>query len=158
MEIFLQFNYYNIQIRRAFILELLRQLSNLRQSNDENLLNVQQYSNCENGIIKNNITVEEKLTNNMKLEDYIERFSRFIRVVSEKEEMNSNIDSNNINSIITLSYQINVTISIYKLEMDNEPMAIWQNNQLRKINETISPTKRFFRIGTSEVSFSYPFP
>lgn len=108
--------------------------------------------------MKNNITVEEKLSNNMKLEDYIQRFSRFIRVVSEKEEINSNLDSNNINSIITLSYQINVTISIYKLEMDNEPMAIWQNNQLRKINETISPTKRFFRIGTSEVSFSYPFP
>lgn len=55
-----------------------------------------------------------------------------------------------------LTYVVNITITFYSSEHEAvTDLAVWQNGELKKQNQTISPAKRFFRIGTTEVTFRF---
>nr|AOE48114.1 putative ionotropic receptor IR10 [Scaeva pyrastri] len=50
-----------------------------------------------------------------------------------------------------ISYDLNMSISSFSnVPEDITNLALWQNGELKKINATINPAKRFFRIGTAE--------
>lgn len=54
-----------------------------------------------------------------------------------------------------LTFYVNMTITFYSSEHEAvTDLANWQNGELKKLNQTISPAKRFFRIGTTEVNYS----
>lgn len=136
-------------------MELFRQLSILRQSRDGDWLNVIHYSDCDKNIINDSI-VGQEISNSSKVAEYIDRSSTFIKLSNTNTmygiDLNSNVDQDiGLHWTAPLTYQINISISLYNSEL-KKPMALWQDNELQKINETISPTKRFFRIGTTEVT------
>lgn len=143
-------------------MDLFLHLSDLRRSKDGGWLNVIYDDNCDdkkkrllNISALNASDHSSGHSTNIKILEYLENSSDFLKLYS----MNSMIAYNdNYDDVGTplLSYQLNISISIYNSGMgnnnnNNNSMAIWQNNKLRKINETISPSKRFFRIGTAEV-------
>lgn len=58
-------------------------------------------------------------------------------------------------TIPAITFTVNVSINFYSSEHEAvTDLAVWQNGQIKKINQTISPAKRFFRIGTTEVLIS----
>lgn len=141
----LKHNYFLImlQFQRAMILEILRGLIELKQANlywlQSFVMECNATSPNENGTSGFNI---------------LEQFpmSEFLQFTTEVT-----LPEDEFDHVPRLTYSPTININLYSTEHDAlTELAIWQNDNLRKINETISPPRRFFRIGTVEVCRSFP--
>lgn len=72
---------------------------------------------------------------------------------SPNDDAMDKLDEEDSNMIPALTYLVNVSINFYSSEHEAATdLAVWQSGELKKINQTISPSKKFFRIGTVEVN------
>nr|QKN21273.1 ionotropic receptor [Bactrocera dorsalis] len=123
--------------QRAMILEILRGLIELKQAN---LYWLQSF------VMECNAT--SPIENGTAGLDILEQFpmSEFLDLTTDVTFPNDEFEH-----VPRLTYTPTININLYSSEHDAvTELAIWQNDNLRKINETISPPRRFFRIGTVE--------
>lgn len=126
------------QFQRAIILEILRGLIEIKQ---RNVYWLQSY------VMECNATSpNENATTGF---DILEQFplSDFIYFTTD-----STFPEDELELLPRLTYSPTININLYSSEHETATeLAIWQYGQLRKINQTLSPPRRFFRIGTVEV-------
>ncbi|XP_073830096.1 ionotropic receptor 8a [Musca autumnalis] len=133
--------------QRAMLLQIFRALIDIRQDNVRWLEPIQ---------IDCNVTISDDaveyrndfdILDHFKLNDFM-TFSSVSSMNKFQEEFES---------IAPLIYNVNASITFYSSEHEAATdLATWQNGELKKINHTISPAKKFFRIGTTEaIPWSY---
>lgn len=101
--------------------------------------------------IECNSTIEEldSVLSNFEILDHF-RLTNFMIFATTDPSANQFEDDMDI--IPPLTYNVNISMTFYSSEHDAvTDLAMWQNGELKKHNQTISPSKRFFRIGTTEV-------
>lgn len=136
-------------MQRAVLLETIRSLIDLRQLN-LNWLEpiIQQCNETYDGI-----TTTFDLLDNLQLTDFL----TINAPDNEDDQLNNEVDDDDfdmggLSPAPLLTYNINVSIGFYSTEHEAKTdLAMWQSGELKKINQTLTPTKRFFRIGTAEV-------
>ncbi|XP_004536655.1 glutamate [NMDA] receptor subunit 1 [Ceratitis capitata] len=121
----------------AILLEILRGLIEIKQ---RNVYWLQSYMMECNATSPN-----ENATTGF---DILEQFplSDFIYFTTD-----STFPEDELELLPRLTYSPTININLYSSEHETATeLAIWQYGQLRKINQTLSPPRRFFRIGTVE--------
>ncbi|XP_065363023.1 ionotropic receptor 25a [Calliphora vicina] len=133
-------------LQRALLLEIFRSLIDIRQSNLDWLKPLA--AEC-------NSTSEEAdpFISNFEILDHF-RLTNFMSFATTNA--NNQFDDE-VEVIPPLTYNVNMTITFYSSEHDAvTDLADWQNGELKKRIPTINPSKRFFRIGTTEaIPWSY---
>ncbi|XP_053946392.1 glutamate receptor ionotropic, kainate 2 [Anastrepha ludens] len=123
--------------QRAMILEILRGLIEIKQTN---MYWLQSFAMECNGTSPNLETPTGF--------DILEQFptSDFLHFTTDVSFPKDEFDH-----VPRLTYSPTININFYSSEHEAvTDLAIWENDELRKINQTISPPMRFFRIGTVE--------
>jgi len=116
---------------------------------------LQTLSGLSNIDLLKNINVDCNKTESVNQElrkrklDFLKKidFNEFIRIsfMESKENVAENFP--------VLSYSLNVDINVYSNKHEDvTDLANWRDGELKKINATITPAKRFFRIGVVEVN------
>ncbi|XP_037938238.1 ionotropic receptor 25a isoform X2 [Teleopsis dalmanni] len=124
-------------IQRGLLLEIFRSLTYLKQYNMDWLNPL--YIDCN----------ETEVINPYKLDLLTHLDLQYFLTFSTVPVVDNEILEEFIPPMLT--YNVNVSINFYSSEHEAvTDLALWQNGELRKINETISPAKRFFRIGMTE--------
>ncbi|XP_061390133.1 uncharacterized protein LOC133325374 [Musca vetustissima] len=133
--------------QRAMLLEIFRALIDIRQSNMGWLEPIQM--DC-------NIT-DNELMEYHKDFDILDHFKTNEFMTFSTIGSQNKFDDEPDELIPPLTFVANVSITFYSSEHEAATdLAVWQNGELKKINHTISPAKRFFRIGTTEaIPWSY---
>lgn len=133
-----------MQFQRALLLDIFRALIDIRQTKMEWLEPIQTECNDTTDMV-----LEER--DNFDILDHF----RVTDFMTFNTEPNSNNFEEHFDVVPPLTYRINVSISFYSSEHEAvTDLATYQNEEFKKINQTLSPAKRFFRIGTVEVKNS----
>ncbi|XP_019892403.2 glutamate receptor ionotropic, kainate 1 [Musca domestica] len=131
--------------QRALLLEIFRALIDIRQSRW-----------LEPILMDCNVTTSETMEY-LKDFDILDHFKLNDFMTFSPVNPENTFDDERPEMIPPLSYSVNVSINFYSSEHEAvTDLAVWQNGEMKKINHTISPAKRFFRIGTTEaIPWSY---
>ncbi|KAM7348105.1 ionotropic receptor 8a [Cochliomyia hominivorax] len=128
-------------LQRALLLDIFRSLIDIRQSNLDWLKPLS---------VECNSTHEKEsnaIPSNFEIMDHF-RLSNFMTYGSANP---MNQFEEEMDVIPAISYTVNISMTFYSSEHEAvTDLAVWQNGEFKKINQTISPAKRFFRIGTTE--------
>ncbi|XP_017869287.1 PREDICTED: uncharacterized protein LOC108617928 [Drosophila arizonae] len=137
-------------LQRALLLSVLRSLIDSAEMSPEFPEPV--YLNCSSSIEANSGAAAKSLEN--------VHWSNFVGYVPSSEDpytTEAQIEASDEESVPHLTFVANISAGYYSSEHEAKTdLAIWVSGTLRLLNETISPTRRFFRIGTAEsVPWSY---
>uniref|UniRef100_A0A1B0AQH3 Ionotropic glutamate receptor C-terminal domain-containing protein n=1 Tax=Glossina palpalis gambiensis TaxID=67801 RepID=A0A1B0AQH3_9MUSC len=139
---------FNIQ--RALLLDIFRSLIDVRQSNLDWLEPI--LAECNETEHSDNNELE--IRRNFDILDHFP-LTNFMTLMTPDSSMQFEDEYDQI--IPSLTFTVNISINFYSTAHEAvTDLAAWQNGELRKLNQTISPAKRFFRIGTAEaIPWSY---
>ncbi|XP_013108762.2 ionotropic receptor 25a [Stomoxys calcitrans] len=136
--------------QRALLLEIFRALIDITQKNFGWLEPMQRdcngsYSSKE--LVEDNQYQEFDIIDHLKVTDFM--------IFSTANNPNHLEDE--VQLATPLTFVVNVSINMYSNEHEAiTDLAVWQNGELKRINQTLSPAKRFYRIGTAEaIPWSY---
>ncbi|XP_075156258.1 ionotropic receptor 8a isoform X1 [Haematobia irritans] len=136
--------------QRALLLEIFRALIDINQNNHGILEPIKR--DCSNA------SADSELNNDAMQDDFnILDYFKLTNFMTFDTTGTLNKFDDDRDLIPPLTYMVNVSINFYSNEHEAATdLAVWQNGELKKLNETISPAKRFFRIGTAEaIPWSY---
>uniref|UniRef100_A0A1A9UEK8 Ionotropic glutamate receptor C-terminal domain-containing protein n=1 Tax=Glossina austeni TaxID=7395 RepID=A0A1A9UEK8_GLOAU len=138
------------KLQRALLLDIFRSLIAVRQSNLDWLEPI--LAECNETEHSDNSELE--IRRNFDILDHFP-LTNFMTLMTPDSPMQFEDEYDQI--IPSLTFMVNISINFYSTAHEAvTDLAAWQNGELRKINETISPAKRFFRIGTAEaIPWSY---
>lgn len=140
---------YSLQFQRGMLLDIFRSLIDIIQMQMGWLEPMQRECNATSSEDMFLAGGDFDILDHFKLTDFM--------TFSPNDDAMDKLDEEDSNVIPALTYLVNVSINFYSSEHEAATdLAVWQSGELKKINQTISPSKKFFRIGTVEVNKHLP--